>query len=123
MSNIDILLGQSIARQRTLRCMSQDDLAARLGVCAHVISAFEQGTRRIPAKQLFDLADVLEVRIEEIFCLEDTVDQAPRVPALSPEIQVLFGDYGALSKMHRSAIFAFLLALKRDQKQNYASSG
>lgn len=90
--------------------MSQEDLARRLGLTKHTVDAFEQGTRRASAMQLFEIADVLEVQIEGFFSSDDSFEPKDRNTALPSETQGIAGHYDALSKRHRSAIFAFLAA-------------
>tara|TARA_R110000787_G_scaffold51266_1_gene121603 strand:+ start:127 stop:489 length:363 start_codon:yes stop_codon:yes gene_type:complete len=120
MSSIDLLLGRSIAEQRALRCMSQKELADKLGLSMQTIDAFERGARRASAKQLFEISEVLEVQIEGLFSTDDSFESGDYMLSLPPEVQGVIGHYEALSKTHRSAIFAFLLALDRDYKQTHA---
>jgi transcriptional regulator with XRE-family HTH domain len=90
--------------------MSQEELAGRVGVSMHTIDAFEQGTRRASAEQLFEIADVLEVQIEGFFSTEVPVEPVTRRPSLPAEAESIAGLYDALSKSHRAAIFAFIAA-------------
>ncbi|MDO5757839.1 MAG: helix-turn-helix transcriptional regulator [Rhodobacterales bacterium] len=116
MNTIDILLGRSIAQQRQLLCMSQDDLAQRLHISTHTIDAFEQGMRRATAKQLFEIADALNVQIGVLFSQDDSFERKECDPSLPPEAQAIAGHYGSLSKSHRSAIFAFIVASNRNDQ-------
>ncbi len=110
MNSIDTLLGNSISNRRKLHCMSQEELAGRLGLSKYTIDDFERGTRRASAKQLFEIAEVLEIQIEGFFSTDDSFEPRGCEPSLSPEVDGLAGHYDALSKTHRSAIFAFLVA-------------
>lgn len=116
MNTIDILLGRSIAQQRVLLGMSQDDLALRLRISRHTIDSFERGIRRASAKQLFEIADVLGVQIGVLFSQDDSFEPKDCNPSLPPEAQVVAGHYEALSSTHRSAIFAFILASNRNDQ-------
>jgi len=117
MSEIDILLGRSIANLRVSRKLSQEDLAGRIGVSPKTIDAFEKGTRRATAVQLFALSQALEVRIEGLFSSEEQFEARSSTPVLPPETHKLAGHYHALGKSHRSAIFSFLLAVRDDNTQ------
>ena len=119
MTEIDFLLGRSIAAQRRKRGLSRDTLAGKLALSADTIAAFEEGTRRATAQQLFEIADILEVQIVGLFSQADAaVEDAPLRTPLEPETEGLVGFYGALSKAHRTAIFAFLLATGRDRGED-----
>lgn len=120
MSQIDILLGRGISEQRLRRGISQEELARKLGLSAHTIAAFEQGTRRATAKQLFEIAEVLDLKIERLFGGLDNerIKTTPSPTPFGTEIDVLAGHYDALSKSHRAAIFAFLLALRPDKEEH-----
>lgn len=90
--------------------MSQEDLAARLGLATYTVASFERGTQRASAMQLFEIADVLEVQVEGLFSPDDSFEPKECNTSLPPDAQDVAGHYDALSKAHRSAIFAFLVA-------------
>ncbi|MEO9782134.1 MAG: helix-turn-helix transcriptional regulator [Sedimentitalea sp.] len=121
MSQIDVLLGKSIAKQRVARGISVENLARKIGLSASTVAAFEQGTRRASAKQLFEIADVLELKVQRLFNCPDNepVEVRPTTAAFSGQGEEIAGHYDALSKSHRVAIFAFLLALKSDKEENH----
>lgn len=112
MSAIDILLGQGIARQRRLRKISQLELADRLNVSRQRIVDYEQGKRRASAKELFEIAKVIDLEIQDFFSRGNPLVPVVSMPSLPPEAQRLTEHYHTLSKPHRTAIFAFLLAGK-----------
>ena len=114
MTEIDVLLGKSIARCRQKVGFTQEDLAQRLHVSKHTVMAFEEGRRRASASQLYEIAGYLDVTVEGFFEWLDTPVPipAPAAPEASfgPEGHDLAGHYAALSQSDRAAIFAFLLA-------------
>jgi transcriptional regulator with XRE-family HTH domain len=122
MSQIDILLGRSISEQRLKSGISQEELARKLGLSVQTVAAFELGARRASAKQLFEIAEVLDLKIERLFDdLEgEPVESKPSTAPFGSDIDKLAGHYDALSKSHRAAIFAFLLALRQDKEENPA---
>ena len=119
MSQIDVLLGRSIAEQRGRPGVSQEDLARKLGLSADTVAAFERGDRRATAKQLFDIAEVLNVKVEGFFngFNDEPFEIACSAEPFPERSRDLVGDYHALSKTHRGAAFAFLTTFKRDHKE------
>lgn len=117
MSEIDILLGRSITRQRKRAGLSRDEVARALHVSVATLAGFETGTRRASARQLFDLARVLDVTIEGLFDWSE-VDRPAELrrplPDAAKDLHEVAGHYDALSQSHRAAIFAFLLASGRN---------
>ncbi|MCW8844001.1 MAG: helix-turn-helix transcriptional regulator [Rhodobacteraceae bacterium] len=118
MSEIDILLGKSIRAQRHRAGLSREALARKLCVSAHTIAAIEDGQRRANAPQLFEIADVLDVKIAGLFNWPEETAATPKQPSPAPpfegEARAVAGHYDALSMPHRKAVFAFLLALSRE---------
>lgn len=120
MSQIDILLGKSIAEQRVKIGISQKELANRLNLSTYSVAAFEQGSRRATASQLFDIAEILDLKVERLFGCPDSepVETKPSETPFAGDVDSMVGHYDALSKTHRAAIFAFLLALKPNNEEN-----
>ena len=117
MTDIDVLLGRSILRQRCRVGMTREELARRLHVSTDAIVAFEDGRRRASAKLLFDMAKALDVAIEGFFDwseAEPGVPVKPKRPFAGAGIAALEGHYDALSNSHKAAIFAFLLASNKN---------
>ncbi len=122
MSQIDVLLGRGIAEERSKRGVSHGDLARSLGLSVHTIAAFENGSRRATALQLFQIAEALDVQVEGLFGrVRDEPFSGPAPAAARPlpaQVDEMVGHYSTLSKSHRSAAFAFLVALKRGHREN-----
>ena len=117
MTDIDVLLGRSISRQRHHAGISREELARKLHISTEAIAAFEEGRRRASAKQLFDMAQALGVAIEGFFDWNEaqkTTQKKPERPFDGAGIAELEGHYDALSDSHRAAIFAFLLASNKN---------
>jgi transcriptional regulator with XRE-family HTH domain len=117
MTEIDILLGLSIAERRKRLGLSRADLATKLSVSEYTIGEFEQGTRRAAASQLFDLADALDIPVTALFP-STTEEKAWAPPPEGPAAAGFSGalevesHYYALSRSQRAASFAFLVALQ-----------
>jgi transcriptional regulator with XRE-family HTH domain len=59
-------LGREIARLRTQRRWSQDELARRVGMSQSAISRVEDGHRDLGALELFEIANALQTTADEL---------------------------------------------------------
>lgn len=97
---IDLEIGQRIRRHRNLRQMSQEELAARLGISCQQLQKYEGGANRISASRLIQLAKVLSTEIS--LFLKDGAEQvsepgkwsaandsAPAGPAATEMLQLM----------------------------------
>ena len=64
---IDVHVGKQVRLRRLLLGMSQTELAAAVGLTFQQVQKYEQGTNRISAGRLYDLAKVLGVSIDSFF--------------------------------------------------------
>ena len=64
---IDIHVGNHLRVRRTLRGLSQTELAAAVGLTFQQVQKYEQGTNRISASRLYKLAKVLRVSVLYFF--------------------------------------------------------
>lgn len=64
---VDIHVGQAIRRRRRILGLSQDDLAAALGVTPQQIQKYEKALSRISASKLFMVARALKVPVAYFF--------------------------------------------------------
>ena len=64
---IDALVGAPVRRRRTLLGLSQEMLAAAIGLTFQQVQKYERGANRISASRLFEVARVLEVPISCFF--------------------------------------------------------
>jgi transcriptional regulator with XRE-family HTH domain len=64
---IDRQIGLRIRMSRIAVGMSVDQLARSIDVPAQLLSDFEEGAVRAPTKQLFQIADVLDIPIRKFF--------------------------------------------------------
>jgi transcriptional regulator with XRE-family HTH domain len=59
-------IGKSIARERTARGLTQEQLAEIIGVEQETVSRFERGATLPPLMRLIQLADYFEVPLESL---------------------------------------------------------
>ena len=78
-SPVDIYVGERVRQRRKLLGMTQDRLAAALGLTFQQVQKYERGRNRISASRLYQLARVLKVPISYFY-----EDMTPAVAASSP---------------------------------------
>ncbi|MGB7244914.1 MAG: helix-turn-helix transcriptional regulator [Sulfitobacter sp.] len=81
---VDVHVGRKLKQIRTLRRLSQTDVARKLDLSFQQIQKYEIGSNRIAASRLFDLAKILDVPTSYFFeGLETrTTNMPPRDPSL-----------------------------------------
>lgn len=75
---VDVHVGKRLKQIRTLRRMSQTDVAKRLELSFQQIQKYEIGSNRIAASRLFDLSRILDVPTSYFFEGLVETDPAPR---------------------------------------------
>ena len=75
----DIEMGERIRARRMAQKMSQQELAAFLGISFQQIQKYEKGTNRVNANRLAVIASALNLRTEQLFQSEDVL---PNVASL-----------------------------------------
>ena len=65
--DIDALVGSKVRAQRTLRGMTQTELASRVGITFQQIRKYENGTNRMGASRLYAIASALGVSPAHFF--------------------------------------------------------
>lgn len=115
--DIDLQVGQRMARLRQVRGMSQTGLADSLGISFQQVQKYEKGTNRISASRLYDMAQVLGCAVGDLFPPadlpgSDRVSVDPVV--MAPEGQVLLSAYGRIADASvRQALTHVALALAK----------
>jgi len=84
---VDIHVGKKLKQARTLRRLSQTDVARKLGLSFQQIQKYEIGSNRIAASRLFELSQVLEVPTS--FFFEGLHDNANEAPSSDPAMQIV----------------------------------
>lgn len=65
--NVDEHIGSRIRARRRMIRLTQDELASRIGVTAQQIHKYENGSNRVAASKLFEIATVLNLPISAFF--------------------------------------------------------
>lgn len=66
-SDTDEYVGEQLRRARKANRLTQQELAARLGISAQQLQKYETGYNRIPAGRLHEIALVLDIAIADCF--------------------------------------------------------
>lgn len=64
---IDSHVGQQVRRFRSIACLSQNQLAEKIGVTFQQLQKYENGSNRISAARLYDLGKALNTPISAFF--------------------------------------------------------
>lgn len=70
---IDVHVGNRIRLRRKLINMTQEQLAANLGITFQQVQKYERGTNRVSASRLFQISEILDVTVT--FFFEDWDDR------------------------------------------------
>lgn len=78
---IDIHVGRRIKLRRTTLGMSQEKLAALLGLTFQQVQKYERGSNRVGCSRIWDIANVLDVSVDFFFAEVDgeVAQQSPRL--------------------------------------------
>lgn len=80
---VDIHVGRKLKQARTLRRLSQTDVARKLKLSFQQIQKYEIGSNRIAASRLYELSKILEVPTSYFFeGLSEDVDITGRDPGM-----------------------------------------
>lgn len=66
-SALDLFVGQQVRRRRQQLDISQQELAAQLGISFQQLQKYERGANRISAGRLFEMSKILQVEIGWFF--------------------------------------------------------
>lgn len=80
---VDIHVGKRIRHRRWLVGMTQQQLAEKVGIKFQQIQKYETGKNRVSASRLWDIADVLDVKINFFFDELPDDNSAPAVDGTS----------------------------------------
>lgn len=84
---VDIHVGQKLKQIRTLRRLSQTDVAKRLNLSFQQIQKYEIGSNRVAASRLFELSKILEV--EPSYFFEGLHDNTNTAPKRDPSVEIV----------------------------------
>jgi len=102
------VIGERVARERSRKGMSQEDLAAQVGLSRASITQAESGQQKLPLQSLYLIAGVLSVAIADLLPtvdeLSSTRDQADIVARVESDT--------TLSADGRDALRAFFTKVR-----------
>ncbi len=76
---VDVHVGRKLKQIRTLRRLSQTDIARKLDLSFQQIQKYEIGSNRVAASRLFELSQILDVPPSYFFDgLHDNTNQPPK---------------------------------------------
>ena len=81
---VDIIVGKRVRLRRVATGMSQQELAATLGISFQQVQKYESGTNRISCSRLYDIARALKAPIHYFF--SDLSDKNSRPHHIFDEI-------------------------------------
>lgn len=84
---VDAHVGKKLKQIRTLRRLSQTDVARKLRLSFQQIQKYEIGSNRVAASRLFELAQILDVPPSYFF--EGLHDNANAAPKTDPSMEIV----------------------------------
>jgi transcriptional regulator with XRE-family HTH domain len=109
---IDVHVGERVRMQRLMIHMSQQTLAAGLGLTFQQIQKYEQGTNRIGASRLHQISEILAVPVSFLF--EDLPGQNSRAGGQMPKYFVEL----MLTAQGQRLVAAFAKLTDKDVRSN-----
>lgn len=108
-------IGSRLREARTMRGMSQEDLAKRIGLTFQQVQKYEKGANRISATQLFDLAGIMELPITWFFeGLEENKLKGGALPTPPPRKHLeLVRLFTRLPPAMQTSVYTFIGSLVR----------
>ncbi len=90
---VDVHVGKRIRHRRWLVGMTQQQLAAAVGIKFQQIQKYETGANRVSASRLWDIAAALDVQVSFFF---DGIDEKEKVDRAGHVSEDIIGDKEAL---------------------------
>jgi transcriptional regulator with XRE-family HTH domain len=105
-NDLDARIGDCIRNQRKRSGLSQKELAARLDIVFQQLQKHENGTSRVPASRLYEIARALNTPISEFFEVDERRSGARSAPLL--DVSAMLGaQKGKLAKQVLELVTAF----------------
>jgi transcriptional regulator with XRE-family HTH domain len=109
-TKLDALIGQRIRQARTLRNLSQAELATKAGVTFQQLQKYENGSNRVSASRLYQIAKILEFPVTYFFGEQDLVPKKMEW-ALDEDSAEVLVRFHPLSKPKRKIVRELLVQL------------
>lgn len=120
-NDIDKRIGVNIARLRTIKGMARVQLGEALPtpVRSQQIAKYEEGTNRVPASTLVEIAGVLECKVVELF--EGVADLLPDQIGELHVAEGMFKDFNTLSPGMQKAVKNLTKAITLELAKGFRS--
>ncbi|MCK1403685.1 helix-turn-helix transcriptional regulator [Bradyrhizobium sp. 4] len=112
-SDIDVKIGERIRNERKRIGLSQKELASQLDIVFQQLQKHENGTSRVPASRLYEIARALNTPISHFF--DVTKRESPEVSA------IVSAQRGKLGKQVFELVTAFLKIRDDDARADIVS--
>ena len=103
---VDVHVGRKLKQVRTLRRLSQTDVARKLNLSFQQIQKYEIGSNRVAASRLFELSQILEVPPSYFF--EGLHDNANAAPSKDPGMEIVSALAAIKDEDIKSRIVSFI---------------
>lgn len=103
---VDVHVGRKLKQVRTLRRLSQTDVARKLNLSFQQIQKYEIGSNRVAASRLFELSQILEVSPSYFF--EGLHDNANTAPTKDPGMEIVSALAAIKDEEIKSRIVTFI---------------
>lgn len=103
---VDVHVGRKLKQVRTLRRLSQTDVARKLNLSFQQIQKYEIGSNRVAASRLFELSQILEVHPSYFF--EGLHDNANTAPNKDPGMEIVSALAAIKDENIKSRIVTFI---------------
>lgn len=110
MSAIDTVVGQRIKARRQALKLTQTQLAEKIGVTFQQVQKYENGTNRVSAARLWNIAAVFEVPITFFFdSIDETLTEDGKTDVFADRgAMELIDLYTRLTDAQKQAVLSFL---------------
>lgn len=119
-SDLDARIGERIRSQRKRIGLSQKELASRLDIVFQQLQKHENGTSRVPASRLYEIARALNTPISHFFDANER--ESPRSASPVSEVSTIVGaQKGKLAKLVLELVTAFIKIKDEDAQADIVS--
>ncbi|MHC2432653.1 helix-turn-helix domain-containing protein [Bradyrhizobium sp. USDA 4451] len=106
-TDLDTRIGERIRTQRRLVGLTQKELASRLDIVFQQLQKHENGTSRVPASRLYEIAQALNTPITHFYEIDESIAPRRRSPLF--DVSAIAGaQRGKLAKQVLELVTAFM---------------
>lgn len=102
--NINKFVGQKIKEYRKKKGMNQTELGKKLGVKQNTVAGYEKGEWEVSYDNLFKLAEIFEISIDDLFPQTKSDDSLHRTLELSEDKDIDTNDMLLIKKITEKAL-------------------